>query len=252
LEAAVIPHIPWYTTITLVVTQPFIAFAVWRILAPAAPGAVRIGLGVFLGGWVALAFALAPSPATLVGRDPFYLTPLLAVFALGSFAVVLLAFGLSPQLRRAVAAASLPAIVGVQFYRILGVLFIILLAQGQLPAHFAAPAGWGDIFVGLTAPVVALALMRRTAGARTLAIAWNLFGLLDLMVAVGMGTGVLAPYLMPELGSRVPSAAAMGVFPLILVPTFAVPLSVILHVIALLRLRHGTRAEARLVARTVS
>ena len=244
-----IPHIPWSITLTLIVTQPLIAFAVWRILAPAAPKGVRIGLGVFLAGWVALAFALAPSPATLAGRDPFYLTPLLAIFALGSFAAALLGFGLSPALRRAVEAASLPAVIGVQFYRALGVLFIILLAQGQLPAHFAAPAGWGDIFVGLTAPLVALALIRRTAGARALALAWNVFGLLDLVVAVGMGTGVLAPYLVPELGSRVPSAAAMGVFPLILVPTFAVPLSVILHVIALARLRHGARADARLVAR---
>src|SRR6476646_7838851 len=246
-----IPNIPWSITLTLIVTQPLIAFAVWRILAPAAPKGARIGLGVFLAGWVALAFALAPAPTTLAGRDPFYLTPLLAIFALGSFAAALLGFGLSPALRRAVEAASLPAVIGVQFYRALGVLFIILLAQGQLPAHFAAPAGWGDIFVGLTAPLVALALIRRTAGARALAVAWNLFGLLDLVVAVGMGTGVLAPYLMPELGSRVPSAAAMGVFPLILVPTFAVPLSVILHVTALARLRHGARAEARLGARTV-
>jgi hypothetical protein len=245
-----IPHIPWYITLALIVTQPLIALAVWRILAPTASKPVRTGLGVFLAGWVALAFALAPSPATLAGRDPFYVTPLLPIFALGSFAAAFLGFGLSPALRRAVEAASLPAIIGVQFYRVLGVLFIILLAQGQLPAHFAAPAGWGDIFVGVTAPLVGLALIRRMAGARVLAIAWNVFGLLDLVVAVGMGTGVLAPYLMPELGSRVPSAAGMGVFPLILVPTFAVPLSVILHVIALARLRHGTRAKARLVART--
>ena len=246
-----IPHIPWYTTLTLIVTQPLIALAVWRILAPAAPKAVRTGLGIFLAGWAALAFSLAPAPATVAARDPFSLTLLIPTFALGSFAAALLGFGFSPALRRAVEAASLPAIVGVQIYRLLGVLFIILLAQGQLPAHFAQPAGWGDIFVGVTAPLVALALMRQTAGARALAIAWNVFGLLDLVVAVGMGTGMLAPYLMPELGSRVPSAAAMGVFPLILVPTFVVPLSAILHVIALARLRHGARSDARLVARTV-
>jgi hypothetical protein len=247
-----IPHIPWYITLTLIVTQPLIALAVWRILAPAATRAVRTGLGVFLAGWLALAFALAPSPATIAGRDPFSLTLLIPTFALGSFAAALLAFGFLPALRRVVEAASLPAIIGVQVYRVLGVLFIILLAQGQLPAHFASPAGWGDIFIGVTAPLVALALIRRTAGARARAIAWNVFGLLDLVVAVGMGTGVLAPYLMPELGSRVPSAAGMGGFPLILVPTFAVPLSVILHVIALAHLRHGAPADARLVASTAS
>ena len=245
-----VPEIPWYITLAVVVTQPLIALAVWRILAASAPRGVRIGLAAFLFGWLGLTFVLAPAPATLAGRDPFYLTPLIPIFGVASFAAALLAFGFSPALRRAVEAASLPAIIGVQVYRVLGVMFVILLALGQLPAHFAEPAGWGDIFVGITGPLVAAALLRRAAGARTLAIAWNAFGLLDLLVAVGMGTGVLAPYLMPELGSRVPSAGAMGAYPLILVPTFAVPLSVILHVISLVRLRHAPSARSRLVART--
>jgi hypothetical protein len=64
-------------------------------------------------------------------------------------------------------------------------------------------------------------------------------GLLDLIVAVGMGTGFLAPFLAPGLGSQVPPAAAMGVFPMIVVPIFAVPISVILHLLALGRLRRA-------------
>jgi hypothetical protein len=86
---------------------------------------------------------------------------------------------------------------------------------------------------------VALLLVRNVRGSRPLALAWNGFGLLDLVVAVGMGTGYLSPFLAPELGPRVPPASAMGVFPLILVPTFAVPISVLLHLIALTRLREG-------------
>jgi hypothetical protein len=62
-----------------------------------------------------------------------------------------------------------------------------------------------------------------------------------------MGTGFLAPFLVPELGPRVPSVAAMGVFPLILVPTFAVPLFVLLHLLALGRLRHQARLGSGLV-----
>jgi hypothetical protein len=59
-----------------------------------------------------------------------------------------------PQgLRRAAEAASLPALIGVQVYRVLGVLFVILLTLGQLPAHIAKPAGWGDIFIGITGPI---------------------------------------------------------------------------------------------------
>jgi hypothetical protein len=65
---------------------------------------------------------------------------------------------------------------------------------------------------------------------------------------VGMGTGFLAPYLAPELGARVPPAPAMGVFPLVLVPLFAVPISVLLHVLSLARLAAGRRPAARPIA----
>jgi hypothetical protein len=109
------------------------------------------------------------------------------------------------------------------------------------------PAGWGDIAIGLTAPLVALALVRRLPGAVPLAILWNVLGLLDLIVAVGMATGLLAPLLAPELGPRVPAAAAMGVFPMILVPMFGVPVAVLLHVLALGRLLRERRPRARLV-----
>jgi len=94
---------------------------------------------------------------------------------------------------------------------------------------------------------VALSLASGARAGRTLAYAWNAVGLLDLVIAVGMGTGVLAPLLLPQLGSRVPSAAAMGVFPMILVPAYVVPLSVLLHAAAIRGLnRH---AEGRRVAR---
>ena len=38
---------------------------------------------------------------------------------------------------------------------------------------------------------------------------------------------------LPSLGSRVPAAAAMGVFPMFLIPAFIVPISITLHVLAL-------------------
>jgi hypothetical protein len=242
-----IPHLPWYVTPTIVISASLVTLAVWRILTAHASASVRVGLGTALAAWLGLALLLAPAPGTLAGQDPFALTPLIPIFALGSFAAALAGLRWFPALREAVATAPLPAVIGVQVYRVIGVVFVVLLAQGQLPAHFAEPAGWGDVAVGLAAVPVALALTR-TAGGRPLALAWNLFGLLDLVVAVGMGTGRLAPYLMPELGSRVPAAAAMGAFPLILVPTYLVPLSVMLHVIALARLRRAAPAGRRLLA----
>jgi hypothetical protein len=150
-------------------------------------------------------------------------------------------------LRRVLAAIPLSTLNALQVWRVIGIVFVILLAQGRLPAHFALPAGWGDFVVGVTAPLVALALARAARGATALAIGWNLFGLLDLVVAVGMGTGLLAPLLVPELGPRVPPAAAMGVLPMMLVPVFAVPMSVMMHVLALVRLIRRAHGSPRLV-----
>lgn len=136
--------------------------------------------------------------------------PLIPLLAVAALTVVLLALRFSPLIGRVFAAASVPAMHGVQLYRAIGVVFLIVLAQGQLPAHFALPAGWGDIAVGLTAPLLALALVRRIPGAVRLAFSWNVLGLLDLAVAISMGTGFLAPLLLPELGDRVPSGAEAG------------------------------------------
>jgi len=256
-----IPVIPWYITLVVLATNLTIAAAVWRIfssatdrsdLPPATRRRIRLGIPLLLGSWLGAALVLAPAPSSLVGEDPFRLTPLIPLFTGAAFTTVLLALRLSPSLRRVLAAASLPAMIGVQLYRTIGVLFLILLALGQLPAHFALPAGWGDVAIGITGPLVALALVRGLPGAAGLAVSWNVVGLLDLVVAVGMGTGFLAPFLVPELGSRVPPAAAMGVFPLILVPTFAVPVSVLLHLLALARLRHKVRLGSGLVPRPVS
>lgn len=256
-----IPVIPWYLTLISLVTSVSIALAVWSILSSAAsrsgvPAATqrraRIGSAIFLGVWLGAALLLAPAPASLLTRGRFYLSPLIPLFAVVPPAIVLLALWRSTTLRRVLAAASLPALIGVQIYRTVGVVFVILLALGQLPAHFALPAGWGDIAIGLAAPVVALALARGVRGGRALAITWNVLGLLDLTVAVGMGTGFLAPFLAPGFGPRVPPAAAMGVFPMILVPTFAVPVSVLLHLLALGRVLREVRLGSGLVPKAAS
>jgi hypothetical protein len=149
---------------------------------------------------------------------------------------VLLALWRSAAFRRVLAAVSLPTIHGLQVYRILGFMFLILLALGLVPAHFGLPAAWGDIAVGVLALPVAFALARGAQRARLLAAGWNVLGILDFVVAVGMGTGLLAPYLAPGLGPRVPGVAAMAVFPMLLVPNFIVPISIMLHLLGLSRL----------------
>src|SRR6476619_2411935 len=66
----------------------------------------------------------------------------------------------SETAKSVIAAVPQPWLVGVQLYRALGVIFLILYATGKLPGLFAWPAGIGDIAIGLLAPVVGLAYAR--------------------------------------------------------------------------------------------
>jgi hypothetical protein len=133
-----------------------------------------------------------------------------------------------PAVAHALSGPRMPALLAaVQVFRVAGAVFLVVAARGQLPAAFALPAGIGDVLIGLAAPLVALALWRRPQR-RGLGIVFNALGLLDLVVAVGIGVA-LAPGPL-QLVAAEPSTAALGVLPLVLVPTFAVPLAVVLHV----------------------
>ena len=89
--------------------------------------------------------------------------------------------------------------------------------------------------IGLTAPFVVLALRRRPAfAAGRLFQAWNLLGILDLIDAVGLGatSAVLGIGISAEI-----TTFPMGVLPLVFVPTFLVPLFLMLHLASLLQAR---------------
>ena len=58
----------------------------------------------------------------------------------------------SSTVARIIDAVPQPWLVGVQLYRALGVIFLILYASGRLPGLFAWPAGVGDIAIGRARP----------------------------------------------------------------------------------------------------
>jgi hypothetical protein len=117
--------------------------------------------------------------------------------------------------------------------RVVGVTFLLVMAQGHLPAVFALPAGLGDIAAGLAAPSVARRLAQ--GGGRTRAVWFQLFGILDLVVALTIGfLAGLGPWRPLEV---TPSTEPLSLLPLALVPTTAVPLAIALHLVSLARLR---------------
>jgi hypothetical protein len=132
-----------------------------------------------------------------------------------------------------------------QSWRIAGFVFLVLAEYHILPKIFAMPAGFGDMLVGATAPLAAffLATGRRRGGF----IAWQILGITDLVVAVL--TGTLA-FLIDPHGV---STAAMAVLPMSLIPTFAVPLFLVLHMLCIAQaIRWQPRASASVEPRHFS
>jgi hypothetical protein len=101
----------------------------------------------------------------------------------------------------------------------------------MLPGEFALSAGWGDMFIGATALIVAIKLA--DPNHRTGFIIWQILGITDLVLA--MTSGALAPYLAPQqfVSASGVNTASMTVLPLSVIPTFGVPLFLILHIICI-------------------
>ncbi|NOU22941.1 MAG: MFS transporter [Methyloglobulus sp.] len=140
----------------------------------------------------------------------------------------------SPSVRRVIDAVPQQWLVGVQAYRALGVIFLILYATDRLPGVFAWPAGFGDVLVSLLAPIVALAYVRLPHENAGLVSMWNIFGLVDLVVAVT--TGILTSPSPLQLFAFDHPNELITIFPLVLIPVFLVPVSVLLHLASLLKL----------------
>jgi hypothetical protein len=169
-------------------------------------------------------FDSEPSPPLPLG--------LAAVAPVALFAVSYLT---SVRFRELVWSLDLRLLTLAQTWRVGGIVFLVLYQQGALPGVFAIPAGWGDFAIGITAPIVAW-YWRRPFPTKTF-IVWNVLGSLDLVLAVTLG--VLASRTPIGILSGDVTTRLMGQFPLSLIPTFFVPLLLILHLISLSRVRKG-------------
>lgn len=218
----------------------FLAAAHAALTALAAPRAAlgdraRVALpfavAVLLAAWLGVGMVLADGTNFPLTR-PALQRPLSLVVGFGPMlaAMALLAWS---RTIRAVNAAMPPSwLIAVQTYRVAGLMFLYpFLYYGVVPAGFAVPAAVGDFLTGALAPLVALLVARRRPGAFAWATAWNLFGILDLVVA---------PTAAILTGARV-----IGIYPLALVPLFiGPPMGILTHVYSLRNLALAARGQA--------
>ena len=185
--------------------------------------------GVFLALWFSLILVIdllelfGPSNTDLYT----YLAILIpvAIFAAGYIGVA--------GFRRFLLSLDLRLLTIVQCWRVVGAASSSFMPLNVLPGVWAFPAAFGDIAMGVTAPIFAMSLIRGNPFPRMAFIVWNLLGILDFVVAAVLGLAIAE-----SLGIRSGeiSTQPLTVLPLSLFPTFIVPFFVLVHLTALVQI----------------
>jgi len=189
--------------------------------------------GWLIGAW--FVFVVGASAMQLFKNDSERIGLAVAIAAGAPIVVFAVWLAASRAFREFTLSLNPKVLTALQTWRVVGFVFVLLEAHRMLPAMFALPAGYGDMFIGVTASLVAWQLA--DAKHRGAFIAWQLLGILDLVVAVGSGT--TARLVDPHGVSMLP----MTVLPLSIVPTFLVPLFLIFHVICIAQARKWDAAK---------
>ena len=235
-------YLPYFIAAGTVAVLITIFYGLNRALAdahwPASDRTRRLRIAaVILLGWLAAAITLSSLGIYQVasGDRPTIQYAILLPILIGALII-----WRSEMTKRIIAVVPQQWLVGVQLYRALGAIFLILYAAGKLPGLFAWPSATGDIAIGVTAPFIALAYARAPHKTAGLVVAWNVLGLLDLTDALGLGF-LTAPSRF-ALESQ-PTSDLMTVLPLVLIPVYLVPLFFVLHLASLAKLRRETGAS---------
>lgn len=162
-------------------------------------------------------------------------TPYVPLFVLIPIIGFTLAYSLSMQMRRTVHQIPLWLMTIAHVWRFVGLYFLIGAIVGYLPPQFGYPEGLGDIITALFSVPLALMIRKgnRSPRLRTAFIAWNIFGLIDLISAISLGI-LYSPGQLGVLRTGL-STIAMTTFPVNLIPTFFVPLFMLVHLLGLKR-----------------
>lgn len=194
----------------------------------------RWGAGLVLGLWllVRLAVQIAPPGGGALGA------PFVFGFVVFGLTVGTLPLTFSKTFRQIIRTTPPTWLIAVHIVRIVGGLFLPLVDMKLLPGDFARPAGYGDVIAAVLAPFVIYALVSKKPYARSLAIAWNIYGMLDLITALTTGT-LFIPGFAAQLGAT--GASLLYLNWVLIIPAYGVPLVGLLHIYSLYQLlaRHG-------------
>jgi hypothetical protein len=203
---------------------------------------IWLSVAVPFTGWLAVIWNLALNG--VFQPLPEARLPMLPVAILAPVVLGLLVLLRSKSIAAFLDAVPASWLIGLQVYRIVGGIFLVNWMHGTAAGVFAWPAGIGDMLTGIMALPVALRFASGAENGRRAAMEWNIFGLLDLAIAITMGM-LSTPGPLQIFGLDIPSSS-LGTFPTVLTPAFAVPSSILLHALSIWQLRRIGRTAARI------
>jgi hypothetical protein len=190
---------------------------------------------------IALVLAAWLAAAVLAGAAGVWLllpAPLIGVTLWLLVAAVLIAWRRSPGLGRGLRDVDPRVLVLLHVTRLVGIELLALFQRGRLPFAFATPGGYGDVLAALGALLVAaFCVPVRSAGRRVALLLWNAYGLLELLLVVGIAFHFFLAD--PE------AVAPLRQLPLCLLPTFLVPILIVSHLVLFARFGPGPAGAGR-------
>jgi hypothetical protein len=195
------------------------------VIRPARGGALPwVLLALVLLAWgtsvvfLAEAYVLRQGP----GQPPLRLVASIAI----PVVIGVLCWRLVPAVRRWTDSWNLALLVGLQTFRVMGIVFLFVWWLGQLPTLFAWIAALGDIAVGIMALPAIVAVAQRQDGWQARVRRLTYAGLADFAVVLLLGV-LSAEGRVLHLAIE-PTSAAMQVMPMVMIPGFLVPIFILL------------------------
>lgn len=160
---------------------------------------------------------------------------LVGVAIVVTFAVAM--FGLIPAAREGLLSAARNTsdlqLISIHILRLLAIGTIIKFIQGELPLHFVILGSIPDFLFAVSAVILAVLGMNGPLD-HSFLVTWHLIGIL-----VFIGPGVSMFFSVPSplrIYYKKPDASIVFQFPMLLAPNFTVPLFMLAHAFALVRL----------------
>ena len=146
--------------------------------------------------------------------------------------LLLLGWWQIPAMNRWAGSVDLRWLVALHLTRFVGLYFLFLCKREELACRFALPAGIGDTITAVGAAILLFwPLLRGRKPSKPWIDIWNVFGFLDIILVV---------FTAFRIGlSDWAGMAALRSIPLMLLPTFLVPLIIASHILIFVRLRRS-------------